>query len=150
MNARASVLMNTQLPAAQALCCPGGPLALAALQRRRAGTCRAPVRPAQPTTLAGMGQARRAGQHRRAVHPKWRQVAAAAGLPAVPASAFWPALVHAWNSNPTAVMLAAGTCILGVSLSVFLLAAIPTMLVSGWWKKEGGGLHSPPYESLNY
>lgn len=63
--------------------------------------------------------------------------AAAAATAAAPAaqaaaSAFWPALVQAWNTNPAAVLLAAGACILGVSLSIFLLAAIPTMLVSRW------------------
>ena len=41
----------------------------------------------------------------------------------------WPALAQAWSTNPAAVMLAAAACLLGLSLSVFLFAAIPTMLV---------------------
>jgi hypothetical protein len=59
-----------------------------------------------------------------------REVGAAAAS-ATPAatSAFWPALVQAWSSNPAAVMTAAAACILGVSLSIFLLASIPTVMV---------------------
>lgn len=71
-------------------------------------------------------------------------VAAAAAVAAAPATqaavnAFWPALVQAWNTNPSAVLLAAGACILGVALSIFLLAAIPTMLVSAAWQGSRRG-----------
>ena len=70
-----------------------------------------------------------------------RLLAAAAPAAATAAAAFWPALMQAWNTNPAAVMLAAGACILGVSLSVFLLAAIPTMLVSF---ADGAEAQPPP------
>jgi hypothetical protein len=55
--------------------------------------------------------------------------AAAATTAPVAATSLWPALVQAWNSNPAAVMLATGACILGVALSIFLVAAVPAMLV---------------------
>lgn len=38
-------------------------------------------------------------------------------------------LLHAWHTNPAAVLLAAGAFVLGVALSVFLVASIPAMLV---------------------
>lgn len=38
-------------------------------------------------------------------------------------------LVAAWHTNPASVMLAAGALLLGTSLSIFLLAAIPGILV---------------------
>ena len=38
-------------------------------------------------------------------------------------------LLHAWHANPASVLLAAGAFVLGLSLSVFLMAAIPGMLV---------------------
>lgn len=55
---------------------------------------------------------------------------AAAASTASAATALWPSLAHAWNTNPAAVLLAASACILGVSLSMLLLAAVPTLLAS--------------------
>lgn len=56
-------------------------------------------------------------------------MAAASAAPAA-ASSLWSGLAQAWASNPAAVLLAGSACLVGVSLSIFLLAAVPTMLVS--------------------
>ena len=40
-------------------------------------------------------------------------------------------LVQAWQVNPTAVFLGISALLLSISLSAFLVAAIPALLVSG-------------------
>lgn len=114
---RPAPALAARRPRAAALSCGGLP--------RQASSCmvaRAASRPQVQRWLLTQ-------QHQR----QRRQVAAAAAPAAAPAAAaataFWPALVQAWSVNPASVLLAAGACILGVSLSVFLLAAIPTMMV---------------------
>lgn len=91
---------------------------------------RPPARPAaQPHTRWPLNREQQ--QQRRATVTAAAAAVAPAAAPAAAAAvaqAFWPALVQAWNANPASVLVGAGACILGVALSVFLLASIPTML----------------------
>lgn len=74
--------------------------------------------------------------------PQPCQAAAGPAAAAAPAagSSFWSGLVQAWSSNPAAVLLAGAACLLGLSLSVFLLSAIPTMLVRPQGIREPWGM----------
>eukprot|EP00887_Chlorella_sp_A99_P002084 scaffold21.g2084.t1 len=71
-------------------------------------------------------QQRLCQQQRQLVQP-CHAASAAAAVPTA-AAGVWPVLVHAWHTTPVAVLLAGAACLLGVALSAFLLASIPTLL----------------------
>lgn len=41
---------------------------------------------------------------------------------------FWPVLVQAWQTDPAALLLGIGTCLIATILSIMLLAAIPALI----------------------